>query len=50
MRAIGARLATLPKGTAESDIKAKYTNGILEVRAPVKDPTRKRSSIPMEKG
>lgn len=43
------RTLPLPKGASESDIKASYHNGILEIRVPVakqlKDGTRKKITI-----
>jgi|SRR5581483_6513072 len=32
------RTLPLPEGTSESDIKASYTDGILEIRVPVSEP------------
>jgi HSP20 family protein len=45
-----SRMIALPPGTKESDIKASYKDGLLEVRAPVEDRSTKRSSIPIVRG
>lgn len=39
-----ARTLPLPEGTKEEDISASYTDGVLEVRAPVRDQAQQRSS------
>jgi HSP20 family protein len=45
-----SRTIALPTGTKESDIKAKYKDGILEVRAPIEDrASSKRSAIPVQR-
>jgi HSP20 family protein len=45
-----SRTIALPAGTKESDIKATYKDGILEVRAPIERHPMKSSSIPISRG
>ncbi len=45
-----SRTIALPPGTVESDIKATYKDGLLEVRAPIDDQVSKPTSIPIERG
>lgn len=45
-----SRVIALPRGTKESDIKATYKDGLLEVRVPVEERPASRSSIPIERG
>ncbi len=42
-----ARVLPLPPSAREQDIKATYKNGILEVRAPLDDSSKKTSRIPV---
>ena len=43
---------TLPKGTAQADVKASYKDGILEVRvpAPAQDSAPVSVKVPIDKG
>ena len=43
------RLIVLPAGASESDIKATYENGILEVRVPMNGAQAKERRIPIAK-
>jgi HSP20 family protein len=45
-----ARVLPLPASADESDIKASYVDGILEVRAPLDQERSKRSKIPISRG
>ena len=44
-----SRTIPLPPDTRESDIKASYRDGLLEVRAPLEEHVSKSSSIPIER-
>jgi HSP20 family protein len=44
-----ARVLPLPASADESDIKASYVDGILEVRAPLDQERSKRSRIPISR-
>jgi HSP20 family protein len=44
-----ARTIPLPPGTRESDIKASYKDGVLEVRAPLEERESKSSAIPIQR-
>jgi HSP20 family protein len=41
------RTLPLPTGTSESDVKASYKDGILEVRAPIQESSSEGSKIPV---
>ena len=45
-----SRTLPLPSNAKEDDIKARYHDGILEVRAPVAHNGEKRSKVPIERG
>jgi len=44
-----SRTIALPAGTKESDIKATYKDGLLEVRFPIEDREQTTSAIPIER-
>ncbi len=44
-----SRTIALPPGTKESDIKANYKDGLLEVRIPIAERVTKSSSIPIKR-
>ncbi len=44
-----ARSLPLPEGVVESDIKASYRDGILEVRAPMDEGSAKASKVPISR-
>lgn len=44
------RKVRVPAGTDASEVKATYTNGILEVRVPVKTAENQAQQVPIERG
>ncbi len=45
-----SRSVPLPAGTKDEDVKASYTDGILEVRVPVGEPKTPSTRVPITKG
>jgi HSP20 family protein len=45
-----SRTVPLPKGASESDVKASYKDGILEVTVPVKQPPVERQKVAVTRG
>lgn len=43
------RTLTLPSGADEKDIQATYSDGILEVTIPLREPTEKSHAIPIKR-
>lgn len=44
------RAVRLPSGADESDVKASYRDGILEVRVPVSEAKAEKTKIPIQRG
>lgn len=44
------RAVRLPSGADESDVKASYKDGILEVRVPVSEAKAEKAKIPIQRG
>ena len=44
------RSIRLPDGVTQSDVRAAYKDGILEVRLPLADPSREAVRVPVERG
>ena len=44
------RTLPLPAGATAEDVKATYTDGVLEVRLPMEETTRQAARIPVQRG
>ncbi len=41
------RIVPIPRGLTENDVKASYKDGVLEVRIPAPEPTKKSTKVPI---